>query len=211
MQIPAINSIINKNIKKDEYAKYFDLVPDFKSEKAQKYTTIILTLTASIILGLFVVSPTISTIANLQRQLEDDKFVEQRLQEKINNLSLLQQKYSSLQKDLPLVFTAIPKGSEIPSLLAQIQGLGKESNVTLDSFQAFKVLVSKDAVLNKKYSSFDFGLKIHGDYQSIIAFVDRLSNFQRIITINSVAIAKSTENNNISLQLNIRGSAYFKN
>lgn len=211
MQIPAINAIINKNIKKDEYAKYFDLVPDFKSEKAQKYTTIILTLTASIILGLFAVSPTISTIANLQRQLEDDKFVEQRLQEKINNLSLLQQKYNSLQKDLPLVFAAIPKGSEIPSLLAQIQGLGKESNVTLDSFQAFKVLVSKDATLNKKYSSFDFGLKIHGDYQSIIAFVDRLSNFQRIITINSVSIAKSTENNNISLQLNIRGSAYFKN
>ncbi len=211
MQIPAINAIINKNIKKDEYAKYFDLVPDFKSEKAQKYTTIILTLTASIILGLFAVSPTISTIANLQRQLEDDKFVEQRLQEKINNLSLLQQKYDSLQKDLPLVFAAIPKGSEIPSLLAQIQGLGKESNVTLDSFQAFKVLVSKDATLNKKYSSFDFGLKIHGDYQSIIAFIDRLSNFQRIITINSVSIAKSTENNNISLQLNIRGSAYFKN
>ncbi len=83
MQLPAISTIIIKKLKKDQYAKYLELLPDFKSEKAQKYTTIILSLSASIILGIFAVSPTISTIANLQRQLEDDKFVEQKLQEKI--------------------------------------------------------------------------------------------------------------------------------
>ena len=211
MQLPAISTIITKNLKKDEYAKYLDLIPDLRSEKTQKYTTIILSLAASIILGLFAVGPTISTIANLQRQLDDDKFIEQKLQEKINNLSILQAKYSSLQKDLPLVFTAIPKGSEIPSLLAQMQGLSKESNIALDSFQTFKVQISKDLDLNKKYSSFDFGLKIKGDYQSLLTFMDKLSNFQRIITLNSVAITKSTENNNQTLQLNIKGTAYFKN
>lgn len=211
MQLPAISTIIAKKLKKDEYAKYLELLPDFKSEKAQKYTTIILSLSASIILGIFAVSPTISTIANLQRQLEDDKFVEQKLQEKINNLSTLQQKYSLLQKDLPFVFSAVPKASEIPSLLAQIQGLSKESNIGLDSFQTFKVLVAKDSIINKKYSAFDFGIKIHGDYQSLLTFMDKLSSFQRIITINSVAITKTTENNNPSIQLNIRGSAYFKN
>lgn len=211
MQLPAISTIITKNLKKDEYSKYLDLIPNLKSEKTQKYTTIILSLIASITLGIFAVSPTISTIANLQRQLNDDKFIEQKLQEKINNLSILQEKYNSLQKDLPLVFAAVPKSSEIPSLLAQMQGLSKESNINLDSFQTFKVLLSKDLGLNKKYSSFDFGIKIKGDYQSLLTFMDKLSNFQRIITINSIAITKSTENNNQVLQLNIKGAAYFKN
>ncbi|HYM64920.1 MAG TPA: type 4a pilus biogenesis protein PilO [Candidatus Sulfotelmatobacter sp.] len=210
MQVPAIKTLIAKNIKKDEYAKYLDLIPNFKSEKAQKYTTIILSLSASIILGIFAISPTLSTIANLQRQLDDDKFVEQKLQEKINNLSILQQKYSALQKDLPIIFAAVPKGSEIPSFLAQMQGLSKESNINLDSFQTFKVQVSEESSLNKKYSTFDFGFKVQGDYQTLITFLNKLSSFQRIVTISLVSITKSTENNNPSLELNVKGTAYFK-
>ncbi len=211
MQLPAISAIIAKNIKKDEFAKYLDLASDFKNEKAQRYTTIILTLAASIILGIFAISPTISTIANLQKQLGDDKFLEQKLQEKISNLSILQQKYSDIQNDLPLIFSAIPKGSEMPSLLALTQGIGKETNTSLNDFQTSKLQLSKEATGNKKYSSFDFGFRAQGDYKSLVSFIDKLSNFQRIITLNAISITKSTENNSPLLQLTIRGTAYFKN
>ena len=211
MQVPEISTIINKNLKKSEYEKYLGLIPNFKSEKAQKYTTILLSLGASIILGIFAVSPTISTIAGLQRQLEDDRFVEQKLQQKINNLNTLQSQYAVIANDIPLVFSAIPKDSQIPSLLAQIQGLAKESNVSLDSFQTFKVAVSKNDTLNKKYSSYDFGVKVKGDYASLLTFMDKLTNFQRIVTVNNVAMTKASENNTTNLQLNIKGSAYFKN
>ena len=57
-----------KGIKKEQYEKYLELIPDLKKEKAQKYITIVLTLATTIILGLFAINPTFSTIAKNQLQ-----------------------------------------------------------------------------------------------------------------------------------------------
>lgn len=210
MQIPSISVLIQKNLKKDKYAKYIELLPDFKKEKTQKFTTIILTLSASIILGIFAVSPTLSTIVSLQKQLDDDKFVEQKLQEKINNLSILQQKYASLQNDLPLVFNAIPKSSQIPLLVAQLQGLASETNVKIVNFQTFPIGVSDSVISSKRFSSFDYSISLSGDYQSLINFLDKISKFQRIITVNNISLAKSVGASTSFLQLSVKGSGYFK-
>jgi len=210
MRLPAINNLILKNIKKEEYEKYIGLMPDFKKEKTQKFTTIVLTLTASIILGLFAVSPTLSTIAGLRKQLEDDRFVEQKLQQKINNLSVLQQKYASIEPDLTLVYEAIPKTSQIPLMLGEIQTLASESNVSLSNFQTLPVNVSKEGAVGKKSSSYDFSFTTLGTYQDMLKFMDKLVNFQRIITIENISITKPTSINATSLQLNIKGAAFFK-
>lgn len=210
MQLPLVDNLILKNLKKDEYKKYLELMPDFKQEKTQKYISIILTLLASILLGIFALSPTISTITSLQKQLEDDKFIEQKLSEKINNLSLLQQAYSNLEKDLPIVFNAIPEKSEIPLLAASVQGLAKESNVTLNNFQTLPVEVSDKAISAKKFVSYEFNFTAKGDYQNMLTFIDKLVNFQRVTTIGNIAISKTIEINVTNLQLSVRGTAYFK-
>jgi Tfp pilus assembly protein PilO len=210
MQIPIISNLILKNIKKDEYARYLSLVPNFKKEKTQKFTTAILTISASIILAIFAVSPTLSTIAGLQKQLDDGKFVDQKLQQKINDLSLLQQKYANLQDDLPIVYAAFPTSSQIPLLLADMQGAGNESSVKITNFQTFQVEISRFAIQNKKYSSFDFSIIAQGDYQNMLAFLDKIVNFQRLVTINQVSIAKTNGINVTSLQITIKGTAYFK-
>lgn len=210
MEVPSINQLIQKSIKKDNYAKIVELLPDFKKEKNQKITTIILTLLASIILAVFAVGPTLSTIVKLQKELDDDKFIQQKLQEKINNLSILQQKYTSIQNDLPFVFNAIPKSSQIPLLIAQLQGLANETNVKIINFQTFPVGVSDTVVLSKKFSSFDYEVTVGGDYQSMLNFLDKISKFSRILTINGILISKNVGINTSTLQLTVKGSAYFK-
>jgi len=81
-----INNLFRK-IEKEKYDKYFELVPNFKQEKTQKFTTVILTLIAFAILLIFAINPTLSTIANLQKQLDDAKFIKEKLDQKINDLS----------------------------------------------------------------------------------------------------------------------------
>lgn len=210
MQIPKINKLFKKVKDKEEYAKYLDLVPDIKQEKTQKFVTIALTLTASITLGLFAVNPTLSTIANLQKQIDDNKFIEEKLQQKINNLSVLQQKYAEIELDLPVVYSAVPQTPQIPLLVGQIQSVASSSNVKLSNFQAFQADVSKGAVAGKKFSSFDFSLTAQGNYQDILGFMDNLVRFQRIITVTNISIGKATGFNTTSLQVNIKGTAYFK-
>lgn len=210
MQLPALGNIILKNLKKDQYHKYLELVPDFRQEKTQKYITIVLTLVASIILGIFALGPTLSTIASLQKQLEDNKFVEQKLREKINNLSVLQEKYSKIEADLPIIYDALPKASQIPLLTAHIQAVANDSSVKVTNFQTFQAEVSRDSISTKKFASYDFSVTLQGGYQNMTVFMDKLVNFQRIITIESVSITKVTELNTTDLKLTIRGNAYFK-
>lgn len=210
MQLPALSNIILKNLKKDEYHKYLELMPDFKQEKTQKYITIALTLLASIILVVFALGPTLSTIASLQKQLEDDKFVEQKLREKINNLSVLQQKYSAIEPDLPTIYDALPKSSHIPLLTAQIQAVANETGVKVSNYQTFQAEVSHAAVSTKKFATYNFSVTVQGTYQNMSSFMDRLVNFQRIVTIESVSITKVTALNTTDLKLIIKGVAYFK-
>lgn len=210
MQLPLINNLVLKNIKKEEYKKYLELLPNFNQEKTQIYMSIVLTLIASILLGIFALSPTLSTISKLQKQLEDDKFVEQKLQQKINNLSLLQQAYASIEQDLPIIFNAVPEKSEIPLLAASIQALANQSGVRIINFQTFPVEVSDRAVSGKKFSSYDFTITVSGEYQNMLTFMSKLTNFQRITTLGNIAISKTIDINKTNLQLTIRGSVYFK-
>jgi Tfp pilus assembly protein PilO len=211
MQFPIIKDII-KASNKEEYSKYLAFMPDLKQEKTKKFTTIVLTLIASIILGLFAISPTISTIANLQKQIDDNMFVNHKLQQKISDLSTLRQGYANIQNDLPVVTDAIPTSAQIPLLVAQMQTVAKDANLKLDSFQTFEVNLSKGKTTNKNYSSFEFGLSAEGTYQQIIGFLDNLVNFQRIITLTNITISKSNavNNTNSTLQLNLKGTAFFK-
>jgi Tfp pilus assembly protein PilO len=193
-----------KGIKKEQYEKYLELIPDLKREKAQRYITIVLTLTTAIILGLFAINPTLSTIANLQKQINDSNFVEQKLQQKINNLAVLQQSYSNLQPDLSVVNDAVPTTTQIPLFLADIQSIAKDASLTLSGLQTSTVNLSGPVVGDP--ASFDFTLTATGTYQSMIDFLSRIINFQRIIALKSVAIST----NNGILQLGIKGTVFFK-
>lgn len=193
-----------KGIKKEQYEKYLELLPDFRKEKARKYATIVLTLSASIILGLFAINPTLSTIANLQKQIDDSNFVMQKLQQKIANLASLQQKYATLQPSLQVVYDAVPKTTQIPLFVAQVQAIAKDSSLTLTSFQTLDVNLSGKSA--QKFSSFDFSLSADGDYQNLINFLDKVTNFQRVIAIKDVIL--STKNNTLALTL--KGTVFFK-
>lgn len=210
MQFPIIKDII-KASGKEEYAKYLAFMPDLKQDRTKKFTTIVLTLVASIILGLLAINPTVSTIANLRKQIDDDTFVSQKLQQKINNLSTLQQKYANVQNDLPVITDAIPTSAQIPLLVADIQTIAKDADLKLNSFQTLEVNLSKATITDKSYSSFNFGLSAQGNYQQMTTFLDNLTNFQRIIVITDISISKPNNINNTDvLQLGIQGKAFFK-
>lgn len=210
MKFPIINNPLNK-VQKDEFLKYLELMPDFKQEKTQKFTTIALTLIASIVLGVLAINPTLSTIANLQKQLGDDKFVEQKLQEKINNLSILQEKYAAVQPDLDSINNAIPQTPEITTLLGQIQAVAKDSNLSIVSLQTFQVDVPPAIVSSGNYSSFDFSISVGGKYQDMLSFIQELSDIQRIIVIDNATFSKNVDDNNPGLNLAIKGTVYYKN
>jgi len=202
MQLPT-KFLIIKNLKQRNYT---DLFPVLKEERVQKFTTLVLTLVALSFFGLIAINPTLSTIAQLNKELTDDTFVDQNLTQKISNLSILSDKYRALTPDLPIILAAVPKNPEIPTFAAQIQSVTKSSNLDLVSFQTFEVELNSSL---KTFSSFSFALTTEGTYNDISRFLKSLTSMQRIIAIDNISLTKKSVGN--SLQLNLKGRAFFRN
>lgn len=204
MQIQT-NSLF-KNLQKK---KFFEMMPDFKEERMQKFTTLVFTITALSFFGLFAINPTLSTIANLNKQLSDNKFVDQQLQDKINNLYLLQQKYSQIAPDLPYVLDSFPKNPQIPLLVAQVQSLAQSSNIAITSLQTFEVEVPNTSNNAKKFYAFTFTLSANGSYADLSTFINSMIKMQRIVSINILSLTRNA-GEGPPTQLNFKGTAYFK-
>lgn len=182
-------------------------LPNFQDEKTQRFTTLALTLIALSVFGVFAIGPTLSTIASLQKQLVDSQFVDRKLQEKITNLSLLQQQYQALTNDLPLILGAIPQTPTVTLLFAQLQSLASVNDVTLTRVQVSQVDLSQTAATPDQ-PSFIFSLEATGGKNALLEFLISLTNFERIITIDTYAFANDSDGNE---RLSLNGKAYFKN
>lgn len=190
------------------YEKYYkDLVPYIKKEKNQKYIAIILSLSASIFFLLFAVSPTVSTIVNLRKQISDATFVQQKLSEKINNISTLSQQYIQIQNDISYVVDAVPQNPQIPTLVGQIQAIGQQSSVSLSNVQVSPVALTSGGSANS--SSFTFEITGNSSFANIQSFLSNLTSMQRAMSVIAIQISKNS-NETDSLDFTIRGKAYFK-
>lgn len=186
-------------------SKYLKNLPDFQEERTKNVTTLVLTLVTLSIFGLFAISPTLSTIANLRKQLDDSNLVHEKLEEKIANLELLNRQYNLIEKDVPLILTAVPQTPDTSRLVGQLQAIALFSSVQITRIQVFQVEVSQSKTKNP---SFVFSIGVLGTSDNISNFLLLLSNFDRIVTID--ILSQNLQEENGITQLELRGKAYYE-
>ncbi len=198
---------MKKVFKGIKYEKYYkDILPYLKKQKNQEYFAIILTLGATIFFALFAINPTISTIVKLRKEIEDSKFVESALTKKINNLSSLSTEYSVIQSDIPVVLDAIPEQPQAPTLVGQIQTIAQGSNVVIEKLDVSEVGLNEAGASTS--SKFSFELTGTSNYESLDSFISELITMQRIVSLEKISLTKNSDSE--TLQLDIKGSAYYK-
>ena len=195
---------IFKNIKYENY--YKDILPYVRKDKNQQYFAIILTLSASIFFALFAINPTLSTITKLRKEVSDNKQTETQLSQKIQNLSTLSQSYQDIQNDIPFLLDAIPNQPEAPILIAQIQSLAQDNNVSISNIIVSPMnFVIPNATTS---SSLSFDISAKSNYSDMDKFLSNLTEMQRLVSINSFSLTKSSDSNEVSIEM--KGSAFFK-
>ena len=185
------------------------LLPRLQEQKTQQFTTLVMTLAAIGIFVFFAISPTLSTIAQLNKQLEDSQFVDQKLTEKITNLATLQQKYAKLQNDIPVVMDAIPTTPEMAILIGKIQSITEQSSVQLQRVQTFPVDVTTVKLPPTSSTSYGITFDVSGTPQQLGLFLSNLASFDRLLTIDNVSLVKQSPNDS-TLRMTIKGKALFK-
>lgn len=204
-----INTEFFHNLSKKKYLSYIQALPDTRKEQVRTYATVILTIFAFSFFGIFAIGPTLSTIANLQKQLEDNTFINEQLDTKLVSLSSLQQNFNTLSPQLPILLAAIPETPRVPHLVGQIQSLAVESGVTVMQIKSSDVQIASATPAKNETSSFQIAIDVTGSYAQLLSFYSSLVNFDRIVSFDTITINRTRDGTDI-LRLSIKANAYFR-
>jgi Tfp pilus assembly protein PilO len=176
-----------KDFTKARYLAVVKAFPQLKSEQTQVYFMLILTFVALSFLGIFAINPTLTTIAELQKKLADSTFVDEQLKTKITNLSSLRTQYDELTTSWPIVNAAVPDTPLAAYVLGQVQTIAKDTGVSIVDLETFEVTLNKRSIpIQQKESSFTFSVSVTGSPQSQLQFLQALTQFDRVISLESI-------------------------
>jgi len=191
------------------YNKSLEILPDFGEERTRNFTTVILTLIALSVFGLFAINPTLSTIAKLEKEIVDSEVIKQRLDDKIQALASLQEAYNRLEGDIPLIFEAVPNSPAVTLLTGQIQAVARDSNIRIIQSRSLETDLFKEDAMSQKYYSYNFHITAEGTYEDILRFTENIINIQRVLSINTTHISEKVGEPGV-LEFTLEGIAYYK-
>lgn len=175
-------------------------------QRVTAYLYIIFSLFALSFFGIFAIGPTITTISNLNKQLEEDKSALKQLQDKNAALKSLSAQYLEIEPQLELIENAIPQSSKVADISRQLELLTVKHNLIVQKLDSGLMELYPAKNTNSPIFSFLFSVGVSGTEQDINAFIGDLINMGRIIGIEKLTTGKQ-QNNQFSAS--ITGRAYF--
>lgn len=110
------------------------------------------------------------------------------------NIARWQAEIARLDGELAKAKTLLPNEKELPLLLQHIDSLGRKSGLEILRFAP-----SKEA-RKQFYSEVPITIEVKGTFYELMIFLNKVSNLDRIVTINAVTLAQPTfKNQKLSL------------
>lgn len=202
------------------YKRYFrQLVVQYRQRPEVKASVeLLLTLLAISFFAVFALRPTLNTIASLWANIQAQKEVSVKLEEKISNLGRAQLVWSQEEARVALLDQAMPQEPQPDTYLQQIEGLVATNNVSLTSFNVEKVVLigkeekktkkkDKDEIANARDLNLAFA--VSGDFSSLMAFLNGLEDLRRLIVLDSASFGVGQGKQSGSLILTVAGKVPY--
>lgn len=201
------------------YRRLYDqrINPFVKSKHATAYSMVILSIFTIAFFGMFAIRPTLKTIVELKRQIEDNKQLDETLRKKIDSLVTAQEEYQFIKDFIPAINEALPEQPNIAKVLTKIEDLAAENQATISALQiqsiSFQNVPSGN---NKKAStaipqptSIDVSLKMAGSYQQLISFLQGLFTMRREVDATFLELTPDATSANATLKLLLKINTYY--
>ncbi len=149
-----------------------------------------LSLLTIIVFAVFAIRPTILTISDLIKEIEDKQVLEEQLQKKISALSTAQDEYQILQDQIVYLDQAIPSQPELITSLKVIEKIASDNKVIISNLRTSNIPAEQEPqnIYAGDLARIDLyiSLLVVGDYPSIRSFVSDLHNYRRAFVVEEV-------------------------
>ena len=182
------------------------LVQFYNKPVAKVSLELFLSVGTVVFFAIFAIRPTLLTMSDLIKEIEDKRAHDQKLQQKIASLSSVQTIYNTLENRLYLLDEAIPSQPEFEKVLKIIEKVASDQQVVISNIQVKQIpkIAPDDVQFNKKTRiALPINISIVGDYQSIKNFVQQIINLRRSLIVDSIIFTVSEERGIKKLNANI--------
>lgn len=157
---------------------------------------------ALLIVLVIMIYPAIQHIASVNKEIEVNKVVEQKLTQKIEDLGKAQENLAKVKSDLPLLEKALPTGSDIKNYIkTPIETLAAKNHVALKSIQFSNVPVSlPENIANLSVRDIDFAISLSGNFTDLNAFLKEAENFIRVTSTKQLDLKGDPSQQVLTLQ-----------
>lgn len=192
-----------------KFRNYYNKIsPVLRDKRAPAYFMLILSFLSLSFFGAFALRPTLATITELQKEIDDSKEVYTKIQEKNRNLLILQAEYKTIESDLPIIYAAIPNQVDAPTFLLKLKTLATLNNLEISNLQITKSPLSEGVDSDKRsVISSTFSLTASGTYKNINKFLEDVASLDRIATFTNIGITQSSGSTN-GLTVQVSGQIY---
>lgn len=145
-----------------------------------------------IILVIVAIQPTLTTIARLNKEVQEKKELTEKLSSKISSLMTAINLYSQYQPKIALLDQALPPTPDLIPTLKIIEKIANETNVVITTLSVNQVPEEVDDLPTSStatLTSLPISVTVMGQYQDMRKFVEALHQSRRTIQVLSANFA----------------------
>lgn len=172
---------------------YHRLQVFYEKPAAQVSAAVLFTIALITFFAVFAIRPTLQTIAELLRKIDDQESVLSLAKKKSAALGTAQQQYDNVQPYMDTLDHALPAEYEVEELLKSIEGIAAQLQIPISNIRIggieYPVLHSKAGM-----KEINFNINLISTYPIARIFVNRLQQLPRLVGIESLTLAKDEQN-----------------
>lgn len=192
------------------YSRYFTYIkPVIRLPIIKTYGSTIFTLIVTAIFVIYAIKPTVETILVLQKKLEEETLVLEKITKKADDLSRARENFEKLDPTLKSkIEAAIPNTVQLRSVIQTLEQSAQrnEASISALQIQPLTVETKKDNQLGA-LSEINFTFNVEGSYQKLISMLQDLKSSDRPISIDNLSLSKLSEGGGLIMSLS--GKVYY--
>lgn len=184
----------------------------YQKPMAKASLELFLTLGLTLFLAIFAIQPTLLTMSDLLKEIEDKRELDNQLAQKIAALSSVQTEYLSLEPRLNVLDEALPVNADLITTLKIVEKIAADSQILITGLSVSEIPQSEDQLDFGELTvrNLSISLNVIGDYQAIQNFAAALGSNRRTLVIDTIVFSLDEDRGRRSLRASITLNApYF--
>lgn len=164
------------------------LLKFYSQPSARVSLELFITIIVIMFFAVFAIRPTLLTMSDLIKEIEDKRALDQALTEKVAALSTGQTEYLNFQPKIGTLEKALPSDPRLIDSLKLIEKIASDRRLAIVSIgipEPPQISTASAEVMPER-QNLNFAVTVAGDYVTIREFVNDLQNAKRIMIVESI-------------------------